>query len=236
MNRLRIVSLLAIAAWAVGMSAPAAAGPPEFRARAGLVLSNLGLFGSTAGSFAGSAVDVGAFGAPGFAVGFGARVPLSGRFSLRLEALYVRKIGTMGFTFRPDFLPPGFGLAGVTIQTTIDYVEFPVSVRYDFLVDNVRPYLFGGAALAIRLNASADTRGQDILDRIGAGPIDELVHRTDVTIVVGAGLEFTNSRWGIEMRASIGLTSVFESPWPNGQTLESSTKTRAFMLLVGYRF
>ena len=74
------------------------------------------------------------------------------------------------------------------------------------------------------------------LPRIGADPIDELVHGNDIAIVFGAGVDFTDSRWGFEMRGSLGLTSVFESPWPNGQTLESSTKTRAFMLLVGYRF
>ena len=236
MNRARIASLLTAGALVAGLSGPATAEPPAFHGRAGLVLSGFGIFGSTAGSVGGSTVEAGAFGAPGFAIGFGARVPLSGRFSLQLETFYVRKIGTMGFTFRPDFLPPSFGISGVTIRTTIDYVEVPVTVRYDFLFDNVRPYLFGGAALAMKLNASADARGEDILDRIGADPIDELVHGNDVTIVFGAGLDFTNSRWGFEMRGSLGLTSVFESPWPNGQTLESSTKTRAFMLLVGYRF
>jgi len=236
MNVARFYGLLLTMALAAGLSGRAGADPPEFRLRAGFVTSNFAVFGGTAGSIAGSSVEAGGFGEPGFAIGFGARVPLSGRLSLQLGALYERKIGTMSFTFRPDFLPPGFGLSGATIRTTIDYVEVPVTVRYDFLVDYVRPYLFGGAALAAKLSASADARGQDFLDRIGAGPIDELVHDTDVTIVVGAGVEFTNSRWGFEMRASIGLTSVFESPWPNGQTLESSTKTRAFMLLVGYRF
>jgi len=218
MSPARVYVVFATIVLATGLSESVAAAPPEFRARAGLVLSGFGIFGSTSGS-----------------VG-GARVPLGGRFSLQLEALYERKIGTMSFTFRPDFLPPSFGLSGVALRTTIDYVEFPVTVRYDFLIDDVRPYLFGGAALAAKLNASTDVSGQRRLELIGAGPIDELVHSTDITIVLGAGLEFTNSPWGVEMRASIGLTSVFESPWPNGQRLESSTKTRAGMLLVGYRF
>jgi len=236
MSPARVYVVFATIVLATGLSESVAAAPPEFRARAGLVLSGFGIFGSTSGSVGGSTIDAGGYGNPGFAIGVGARVPLGGRFSLQLEALYERKIGTMSFTFRPDFLPPSFGLSGVALRTTIDYVEFPVTVRYDFLIDDVRPYLFGGAALAAKLNASTDVSGQRRLELIGAGPIDELVHSTDITIVLGAGLEFTNSPWGVEMRASIGLTSVFESPWPNGQRLESSTKTRAGMLLVGYRF
>ncbi len=236
MNRTKIASLLVIGALAAVLPSAATADPPEFRARAGLVMSGFGIFGNSSGSFGGSSIDAGGFGEAGFAAGVGARFPLNGRFSLQFEALYERSVGVMSFTFRPDFLPPSFGLSGVAARTTIDYIEFPLTVRYDLQIDQVRPYFFGGAGLAVRLDAGTDVNAQRRLDLIGAGPIDELVHDTDIRIVVGTGVEFTNSRWGVEMRASIGLTGVFVSPWPNGQTLESSTKTRAFMLLVGYRF
>ena len=235
MNCSRVSAVLATTALVLGLSGVAAADPPEFRARAGLVMSGFGIFGSSSGGISGSAIDAGGFGNAGFALGVGARVPLGGRLSLQGEAMYVRKAGTMGFTFQPDFLPPNFGLTGINIQVSIDYIEFPVTLRYDLHVDHVRPYFFGGAALAAKLGASTDLVTRDLLDRLDVGAIDDLVHSTDVTIVLGAGVDFTNSPWSAELRASLGLQGVFEST-AGGQELDSSTKTRAFMLLVGYRF
>ncbi len=236
MNRARVASLLVLTALVAGPSGQVGADPPEFRLRAGFVTSNFGIFGSTTGSSQASFVDAGGFGTPGFAAGIEARLPLSGQFSLQFGALYVRKTGRLGFTFRPDFLPPGFGLSGVTIRTSIDYVEFPVTLRYDLHIDKVRPYVFAGAALATKLSATANFTDGRALDRIGIGPIDELIRSSDTTLVLGAGVDFMNSRWGVEMRGSLGLRSAFESPTPSGQVLESSARTRAFMLLVGYRF
>lgn len=230
MNLRRPRTLLVLATAALALTVPVAAeADPTLHLRAGLVTSRFTLFGSSTGY-----VDSGGFGPPGFTVGAGLRVPVSERFRVQVEAFYVRKAGYLDVAiqsrFRPDFWN------NFRLRTTIDYVELPLTVRYEFPVDSVRPYFIGGAAYAIKTGASTDLQTELALRDIQVGPVDGFVNDSDVTIVLGAGVEFATSPWAFELRASLGLRPVFEEALPSGRLVDSSAKARAFMFMVGYRF
>jgi hypothetical protein len=147
-----------------------------------------------------------AFGAGGFIV-YG-----MGSINLQIEALFMQK----GATASQD---------GFDFTLGYNYLEVPVALRFDIPSGGqMTPYVFGGAAAAVKISASVSAEG-DSADLEDVTPFD-------LGIVAGGGLQFPAGagQFLVEARYTYGLISIDDSDG------DFSVFQRTLSLMGGYSF
>lgn len=140
----------------------------------------------------------------GFSGGASLTIPLRGRLSLEVNALYSQK-GAKGSD------------ASESLIFKLDYLELPVLLRYDFTGERVRPFASAGVSFAYRTSCKArgSTEGftaefdcDDFADDPEFG-LD--VNTWDTGVAFGGGLDFplANDRlFTVGARYTYGLSDV----------------------------
>ena len=120
-----------------------------------------------------------------------------------------------------------------TILESQSWIEIPVSFKYTFTENNIRPYVFIGFTTAFLVDATADynldhlnppddtgfnfpTQEDQILNDINLKELD-MRATTNVSLNFGAGVKIKNgiNHWVIEVRAYNGLTNLSENKYAN---------------------
>ncbi len=143
------------------------------------------------------------------------------------------------FAVRPELL---FALKGGRAQVPLDdgstvgvdielaYMELPVLARISFPTGQIRPVLFGGPALGLRIGCDLQVLIPEQPVRATCGRDDfNDVRESDLGLVAGGGIEI---RWyqaalALEARYTIGMRSIVR---------DDEVKNRAFGLALALTF
>jgi hypothetical protein len=141
---------------------------------------------------------------------------------------------TERFAFQPELM---FVMKGVeleqaaesgTVTAGINYIEFPLLLRYtDYLSDEVRGYLVGGATIAFKAGTSSELSAPDQTRELN---IDPAFASRDTGIAGGLGLVY--GRYLLDVRYSLGLSDIATGVYGHSDSL----KTRVFAVTVGLTF
>ncbi len=143
--------------------------------------------------------------------------------ALQPEALIV--IGK-GVKYEPE--------QGDAMKSKINYLEIPVLLKYNIPSAAVKPSIFLGPALGIKLGASNDPEVKDQNDEV----VDPEVKSTDFSLVVGADVQLPMGLL-FDLRYTLGLTNVndMEKPDPEPTGYEEPTaKNKNISIMIGYAF
>jgi hypothetical protein len=190
-----------VMALALGAPAAASAGRMEFGVKGGLSLAEF--------SGGDNAFDEAEGSRKGLVAGGFVAFPLGGPLSLQPEALFAQKGSAYDF---PD------------LDTTVklDYVEVPLLLKARFGV-GVRPYVFAGPYVGMRLKARADgNAGSSDVD------LEDETKGTDYGVVGGAGVEV--GRLLVEARFAHGLGGIASD------AIDDDIDNAVWSVLVGLRF
>jgi hypothetical protein len=150
----------------------------------------------------------------GFQGGLFIGTHVNDQFGFRVEGLYVQK-GAKADS------------ASVTATTKLDYIEFPILFVYDISSSEKMGFnLFAGPTLGFNIGAKAEDR--DIKDSIKS---------FEFGAAIGAGLEKKmagGKALGLDVRYSLGATSVAEDVTTSSTTASPSVKNRGIGIMVGY--
>jgi hypothetical protein len=150
-----------------------------------------------------------------------------GPWSFQPEILFASK----GHRTNPEGAPPIDN--GVTVKPPaaddvilIRYLEFPLLLRLSKQTrETTSLYLIGGPALALMRYAEV----RKVVDPGVHQDIDDQVEGTDLSYVLGAGLQ--HKRWLVDARLTMGVKNIATvEPRPG------DVKTSAFSVLLGVRF
>lgn len=183
----------------------------------------------------------------GFAGGIFLYLPVTARFGLQQEALYVQKGSRQDITVDILDIPT---LLNVTYE--MDYIEIPVLLRYTWFKRNNRAiYSFSGTALSFKVHDRYILEGE-IDDGVEQVPIYadsdmSEVEMFDYSFVFGFGLDFRV--WGagllVEYRFTIGwnqldMPTYAYVPFEGKDLLIDNEpvplKNQAHLLLLGITF
>ena len=130
---------------------------------------------------------------------------LTSAMDLRIEALYTQK-----------------GVATGSTTVALDYVEVPVLAKVGFVSEGLTPVLYSGFSAGLKVSAKA-----------GDFDYGDLVHRTEVSWVLGGGLEFAAGERAIllDVRYTRGLTAVFDFGDPSDS--DSDDKNQGISVTIG---
>jgi hypothetical protein len=182
-------------------------------------------------------------GITGFSAGAALEIPFSGRFSATIEGLYNQKGGR--FESKAAYLLENGNAYFLELEDRINYLDFPVLLKYYLRGKDFGFNLQGGFALGFAMNAQR-TRGKftnannprDIIEltkesyNIGDGPLDRYL-KTDFGILLGAGMfyELEVGKLVVDARYYFGSSNVYNTSF---ETEEQ--RNRGLMLSVGYLF
>jgi hypothetical protein len=148
--------------------------------------------------------------------------PLGRLVTLRPEVLFALKGG------RAEVPVEGGGTAPLDIE--LAYIELPVLVRISFPTGQIRPVLFAGPSVALRIGCDLQLLRPDQPLRATCGR-DEFndVKQSDISVVAGGGIEI---RWfqaalALEARYTAGVRSIFRN---------AEVKNRAFGVALALTF
>lgn len=116
------------------------------------------------------------------------------------------------------------------IDTELAYLELPLLLRAALPTGAVRPVLFAGSALALRIGCDFSRIQRTDSSRVTCGRDDTSeVRQWDLGLVGGAGVEFRLRRatMALEARYTMGIRQVLESV---------DLKNRAFGVTLGLTF
>ena len=186
---------------------------------------SIGLHGGI--NVANATIDPNAFGTvsshTGFMIGAVAEVGILGPLSVQVEPTYCQRGAALSSVLTVDIDHH----SGTTAK--FNYLEIPLLLKFNLLSEEVKPYIFTGPNLGIRLTSTFDTQvggktfSQDMQDQtealdfawdFGAGVACEVTPLISITI---------------DARYSHGLTDVANSP-----TL--SWHSRDFKIMAGVLF
>lgn len=127
-------------------------------------------------------------------------------------------------TIQPEVLYTQKGveqtLAGETITTKLDYIEIPVSARFNIMTPGpVSPHIYAGPYLGFNVNAEVEGGGETI-------DVDDSIKDTDFGFTVGGGVDF--SKFNVGVRYNRGFSDVGE----NG----GGSKNSVFSIVAGLNF
>ena len=141
---------------------------------------------------------------------------------------------TERFAFQPElmFVMKGVELQqaaeGGTVTATVNYLEFPLLVRYtDYLSDEVRGYVLGGPTFAVKTGTSAELKAPDRTLDLN---IDPAFRSRDLGVAAGLGLVY--GRYVLDVRYTFGLTDVATEMYAHIDSL----KNRVFAVSIGLTF
>jgi hypothetical protein len=140
-----------------------------------------------------------------------------------------------GIALQPEILYSVKGASGTFLNTNgttkISYLDIPVLVKYTFPGVGVKPVIFAGPSLGIKLSAKVkiDASGEtmDIKDHINS---------TDFGLVIGAGVEIPLSAISLvaDARYNFGLSRVVKSGYITGG--DANIYNRVFSINAGVEF
>jgi hypothetical protein len=152
-------------------------------------------------------------------------LPLNPRMSLQFEALFTPKGSKTSGAAGTDFE----GLEG---QLALDYVEFPVLLRFDGSRTGRQSFnFFVGPAFGFNTSARNEiVVDGDLFDNGVSDNIGDEVSNFDIGLVIGAGMDF--GRYFVaDVRYSWGFVNVNDI-----DDDDTVIKNRAFTILAGIRF
>jgi opacity protein-like surface antigen len=146
-----------------------------------------------------------------FAGGLFAGIRVTPSFLIQPEVLYTQKGAR-------------YEVAGEEAVIKLDYVEVPVLLKGRFGSGGVKPSVFAGPAMAIKVSGKSEFRGEE--------EDAEDVKSTDFGVVFGAGLDFAvgSGAFTIDARYTLGLTTFVDVPDPD------DVKNGVWTFSVGYAF
>lgn len=116
---------------------------------------------------------------------------------------------------------------GGTVTARVNYLEFPLLVRYTAPVSTGTAYALAGPSFGVKAGTSAQLdAGRQTVDQ----NIDSAIRSLDAGLTFGAGLE--RGRYLIEVRYTFGLTDTATDTYPHTDSL----KHRVFAILAGVKF
>lgn len=176
----------------------------------------------------------------GLAVGLYVEMPLTSRFSVQPELLYVQKGGKTEDTFTEDEVE-----ATLESRYKLQYLEVPVLVKYAVPMQGPwRPSVSAGPYVAYSLGRDLSfdlsSDGEDLGLSIDA---DEIFSRWDYGVSVGADVayRFTQRTATIGLRYDLGLANVFQDDAlldfeEEGEAVADPTaRTHQFSVVLGMR-
>ena len=113
-------------------------------------------------------------------------------------------------------------------ETKLTYIEIPVLLKYEIPTPMLKPFLYGGASVALlqkaeMRNERVDSEWYDIKDGMKT---------TDYGLVVGAGVELFG--FTLEGRYTHGLADTVEDESDN--PLVNAAKNKTYSVMVGFDF
>ncbi len=163
----------------------------------------------------------------GFSVGAFLTYSLTDRFAIQPEICYVSKGAEKDLFF-------------VSPEWSIDYLEVPVLLKYDFVPSGpLHPNLFAGPAFAMLLSSeiSISDYSADVAD---------VLKSVDFSLVLGGGVDY--KRVTFDIRYTMGLTGILDASDKWNELVEAepgdsyylendpSVKNTNFTILFGVRF
>lgn len=124
------------------------------------------------------------------------------------------------FIFQPEVLYTQKGFEYRDAEFSIDYVEFPLLFRVNFVnPSGILPFVYFGPYVAFKVN----TNFPDVIPDVARDLID--VNSTNFGITAGAGIDFGHLDLGV--RYDAGLTEVFE---------DADAKLGVLSIVAGFGF
>ncbi len=159
----------------------------------------------------------------GFIGGATLAIRLSGRWSVQLDGLYVQKGGRENNDNDPDDLDD---------ELSLEYLEFPVLVKFALSTGTTRPELFVGPSFAYELSCEHDSFPDGSSDPVSCSEAGIQTRTLDVGVAFGADVEIPlgSGHLVVDGRGIVGLGSFDDSDD------DLDYRNRILSLMVGYRF
>lgn len=103
----------------------------------------------------------------------------------------------------------------------VEYLEFPLTVRFDIPTGKVSPYVFGGFSANVKLGADEQYDGSD-----GWQDVSDMFNSVNWTFIFGLGL--TWNHFHLDGRFNQGLSEMTTSDYRSG------VEDRTFSITLGY--
>lgn len=146
----------------------------------------------------------------GFVAGMGLTQRLDDALAVEVDGLYVQQ----GLDASSN---------DATVRLNIDYLEFPVLLRYRFPTSSTIPFLAGGAALAYKARCTGALSQGEVSVSEGCG---EDVNMWDYGLLAGGGI--TSGALSASVRYFWGLGDIIDDP-------DANMRNRVLMLMLGYQ-
>ena len=159
----------------------------------------------------------------GFIGGASATFRFAPRWSVQLDGLFVQKGGKENSDMDPEDIPDEF---------SVQYVSFPILLKYSLGSGGTHPALFIGPSLAFEVGCTYDAFPDGTSTPVDCTDAGLQTRSPDVGIAFGADVEIPlgSGHLVIDGRGVVGLTSFAESE--DG----IDVRNRILALMVGYRF
>lgn len=153
---------------------------------------------------------------PEYRVGLDYERELNPQWSVMTGAYYA----TRGFGLEKNLDVDLLGIdvpLGVQVNTRLDYLEVPVSLKYEFAKQGVTPYLKAGASAGYAIKGEMTPTVNAIINwKLPSIPINlenDLYNRFDVAFIAGAGVSIPTNDIGefhIELNYRRGMSDMFQ--------------------------
>jgi len=159
----------------------------------------------------------------GFIGGVSGALRLASRWSIQLDGLFVQKGGRENNDMDPGDLDD---------DLSIQYLEFPVLLKFSLSAEGTRPELFVGPSLAFELRCTYDAFPDGSSDPVDCAEAGLETQSLDVGIAFGADVEIPlgSGYFVIDGRGVVGLSS-FDASEAN-----LDFRNRILSIMLGYRF
>jgi hypothetical protein len=159
----------------------------------------------------------------GFIGGVSGAFRLASRWSIQLDGLYVQKGGRENNDNDPGDLDD---------ELSLEYLEFPLLLKFSFTEGGTRPELFVGPSFAFELSCSYDAFPDGSSDPVDCSEAGLQIRSLDVGVAFGADVEIPlgSGQLVIDGRGVVGLSSFDDSD------ANLDFRNRILALMVGYRF
>ncbi len=180
--------------------------------RAGLNLANASIYSDT---------DFSSEILPRLNYGVVAEIGLSSALYVQAEAMFSQRGAEATYTF---------GNVEYIGDLRLDYVEVPITLKYKFGSEGLRPYLFAGPNFAVNTVAEAENASghkDDVMDEIKV---------MDIALDAGAGIALETGMGIIlmaDLRYSFGLQNIINEEEAKELSLVETWKSRDLKLRAG---
>lgn len=172
----------------------------------------------------------------GFTAGVVAELPLAGSLSFRPELNYTQK----GFIISQALDVNVLGIDvpfGARAKTRVNYIEMPLTLKYNFGDEDKGVYVFGGPTIAYAANAHLRPVASVLIDinlpRTNINLSNDIYQRWEASGTLGAGgqVKAGNGRFFADARYNMGLTNMLNNPVVNLRI-----QNQGFCLSAGFMY